>query len=194
MYFFAGIVRANRRFVPCQVLCISGKTEIVRTWAGVDSSLAISGYIQQNRHIGILIGVLRKWPRYLEKPFGCCLPFRSVHLPVLWRHSMFWVWSLAFCVSVSGYAFWQPHCVRQLSWCADQEEGRAVCSVLSLSVFRPLRVFLLRHISCGCSRCRRVRLLRAARRGRFDWRAGLCLIGSSLSCAGSEIVPNRIIC
>ncbi|HFC6998326.1 TPA: hypothetical protein ACFOCD_002006, partial [Neisseria meningitidis] len=25
MYFFAGIVRANRRFVPCQVLCISGK-------------------------------------------------------------------------------------------------------------------------------------------------------------------------
>ncbi|HFC8547662.1 TPA: hypothetical protein ACFRG8_001806, partial [Neisseria lactamica] len=60
LYFFAGIVRVNRRFVPCQVLCISGKTEIVRTCAGVDSSLAILGYIQQNRCIGILICVLRR--------------------------------------------------------------------------------------------------------------------------------------
>lgn len=36
-----------------------------------------------------------------------------------------------------------------------KKKWRAVCSVLSLSAFRPLRVFLLRYISCGCSRCRR---------------------------------------
>jgi len=51
---------ANRRFVPCQVLSILEKTEIVRTCTDFDASLAISEYIQQNRCIGILIDVLRK--------------------------------------------------------------------------------------------------------------------------------------
>ena len=51
---------ANRRFVPCQVVYVLEKTEIVRAWADFDASLAISGYIQQNRCIGILIDVLRK--------------------------------------------------------------------------------------------------------------------------------------
>ncbi|EEZ70858.1 hypothetical protein NEICINOT_05044 [Neisseria cinerea ATCC 14685] len=51
---------ANRRFVPCQVLYILEKTEIIRTYTDFYASLAISGYIQQNRCISILIDVLRK--------------------------------------------------------------------------------------------------------------------------------------
>ena len=40
--------------------CAYWETEIVRTCTDFDASLAISGYIQQNRCIGILIDVLRK--------------------------------------------------------------------------------------------------------------------------------------
>ncbi|HEZ3264168.1 TPA: hypothetical protein WH406_000322 [Neisseria meningitidis] len=58
--FFCGHCVGKSPFCPLSGLVYIGKTEIVRTCAGVDSSLAISGYIQQNRHIGILIGVLRK--------------------------------------------------------------------------------------------------------------------------------------